>query len=68
MGNMFSFFRNKIYGDRYTDNAWLGENICKWCDQEGINFQNKQTAHATQWQENKQPNQNMGRRPKETFP
>ena len=48
MGNMFSFFQNKIYGDRYTDNVWLGENICKWCDQEGINFQNKQTAHATQ--------------------
>ena len=48
MGNMFSFFQNNIYGDRYTDNTWLGENICKWCDQEGINFQNKQTAHTTQ--------------------
>ena len=26
----------------------LGENIYKWCDQQGINFQNIQTAHTTQ--------------------
>ena len=26
----------------------LGENICKWCDQQGLNFQNIQTAHTTQ--------------------
>ena len=26
----------------------LGENICKWCDQQGLNFQNVQTAHATE--------------------
>ena len=26
----------------------LGENICKWCDWQGLNFQNTQTAHTTQ--------------------
>ena len=26
----------------------LGENICKWCDWQGLNFQNIQTAHITQ--------------------
>ena len=42
----------------------MGENICKWCDQHGINLQNLQTAHAAQYQKNKQPHQKMGRRPK----
>ena len=26
----------------------LGENICKWCAQQGLNFLNMQTAHTTQ--------------------
>ena len=26
----------------------IGENICKWCNQRGLNFQNIQTAHTTQ--------------------
>ena len=26
----------------------LGENICKWCDWQRINFQNIQRAHTTQ--------------------
>ena len=26
----------------------LGENICKQCNQQGLNFQNIQTAHTTQ--------------------
>jgi len=26
----------------------LGENICKWCKQQRLNFQNIQTAHITQ--------------------
>ena len=29
----------------------LGENICKACDWQGINFQNIQTAHTTQQQQ-----------------
>ena len=28
----------------------MGENICKRCDQQGLNFQNIQTAHTTQQQ------------------
>ena len=39
------------------------ENICKWCDQQWINFQNIQTAHTTQ-QQKKQPNPKIGRRTK----
>ena len=34
----------------------MGENICKQCDQQGLNFQNIQTAHKTQ-QQNKQTTQ-----------
>ena len=26
----------------------MGDNICKWCYQQGLNFQNIQTAHTTQ--------------------
>ena len=26
------------------------EDICKWCNQQGLNFQDTQTAHTTQWQ------------------
>ena len=26
----------------------LRENICKWCDQHGFNFQDIETAHTTQ--------------------
>ena len=32
-----------------------------------ISLQNIQVAHAAQYQKNKQPNQKMGRRPKQTF-
>ena len=45
----------------------LGENICKWCDKQGLNFQNTQIAHTTQQQQQKQRNQKMGRRPKKTL-
>ena len=33
----------------------------------GINLQNIQTAHAAQYQKNKQPNPKMGIRSKQTF-
>ena len=26
----------------------LGENICKWCDQEGLTLQNMQITHTNQ--------------------
>ena len=44
----------------------LGENICKWCDWQGRNFQNIQTAHTTQKQTKKPLNNPIktGRRPK----
>ena len=35
----------------------MGEDICKRCNQQGIIIQNIQTAHTTQYQKNKQPNQ-----------
>ena len=41
----------------------LGENICKWCNRQGLNLQNIETAHTSQQQKNKQPNGKMGRRP-----
>ena len=31
----------------------MGENICKWCDQQEINFQHIQTAHRIQQQQQK---------------
>ena len=37
----------------------MGENICKRCGQQGINLQNIQIAHTTQYQKNKQPNQEI---------
>ena len=33
----------------------LGENICKQCNQQGINFQNIQTAYTTQYIYKKNP-------------
>ena len=35
----------------------VGENICKRIDQQGINLQNRQTAHGTQYQ--KKPNNSI---------
>ena len=31
---------------------WNGRKFCKWCDWQGFNFQNIQTAHAAQYQKN----------------
>ena len=45
----------------------MGDNICKRCDRQGINFQNIQTTHIAQYQKSQQPNQKMGRRSKQTF-
>ena len=43
----------------------MEENICKWCDQQGVNIQNVQTAHKTQYQ--KKAIKKIGRRSKQTF-
>ena len=42
----------------------MGENICKWCKQQGVNLQNLQIAHVAQYQKHKQPSQKMDKRPK----
>ena len=39
----------------------MGEDICEWYDGQGLNFQNIQTAHTTQQQQNKQPYPKLGR-------
>ena len=38
----------------------MAENICKWCDLQGINFQNIQTAHTTQYKKKKKPQSKNG--------
>ena len=43
-----------------TTNA-MGDNICKWCNQQGFNFQNIQIPPITEQQKNKQPNQKIWR-------
>ena len=53
--------------NKTKDTSRLGENICKWCDQQRISLQNIQTAHEAQYHQNKQPNPKMGRRSKQTF-
>ena len=40
----------------------MGENICKWNNQHGINLQNIQTAYAAQYLKNKQTNQKNGQK------
>ena len=46
----------------------MGDNNGKWNKQQRVNLQNKQTAHVAQFQKKtKEPNQKLGRRPKQTF-
>ena len=47
----------------------MGENSCKWCNQQELNLQNIRT-HTTQQQQPKNPNnptEKMGRKIKQTF-
>ena len=46
----------------------MGEINSKRNNCQRINFQKIQAAHTTQCQKNKQPNQKVGKRPKQTFP
>ena len=52
---------------KLKNRQFLGENICKWYNWQGLNFQNIQIAHTTQCQKNKIFNQKMGRTLKQTF-
>ena len=45
----------------------MGENNSKWNNWQRINFKNIQAALTIQYQKNKQPNQKVGKRPKQTF-
>ena len=45
----------------------MGENNSKWNDWQRINFLSIQAAHTTQHQKNKQSNQKVGKRLKQTF-
>ena len=45
----------------------MGENNSKGNNWQGINLQNTQVAHTTQYQKNKQPSQKVGKRPEQTF-
>ena len=46
----------------------MGGNNSKWNNWQRINLQLIQIAHTAQYQKNKQSNQNVGRRPKQTSP
>ena len=45
----------------------MEENICKQSSWLRIKIQNVQTTHAAQYQQNKQPDQKMGGKSKQTF-
>ena len=33
-----------------------GENVCKWCDKQGVKYKKIQTYHTSQYQQNQQHN------------
>ena len=45
----------------------MGENNSKWSNWQRTDLKNIQAAHAAQYQKNKQPNQKVGWRTKQTF-
>ena len=48
--------KKKKKKNNLKDNRQNGKNVRKWCDTQGLNLQNIQTAHTTQ-QEQKQTSQ-----------
>ena len=52
---------------RWKEVLRIRENNSKWNNWQRINFQNIQAAHTTLCQKNKQPNQKVEKRPKQTF-
>ena len=52
--------KNTTYG--------MGKNIWKQCDQQGVNIQNTQTVHTTQYRKNKQPIKNWAEELNRYFP
>ena len=45
----------------------MGENNSKRNNGQMVNLRNTQAAHTTQYQKNEQPNQKVGKIPKQTF-
>ena len=52
---------------KQKDNLWNGRKYLQTMQPTGIYLQTIRTAHIAQYQKNKQPNQKMGRRSKQTF-
>ena len=38
----------------------MGENVCKWSNQQGVNLQNIQASHRAIYYKHKKPNQKNG--------
>ena len=62
--NLTAFAQQRKLWTRWKDSPQNGR---KWNNWQRINFQNIQAAHTTQYQKNKQPNQQVGKRHKQTF-
>ena len=56
---------NYKQGEKTAFRVW--ENNSKWSNWQRINLKNVKTAHETQYQKNKWPNQKMRQRTKQTF-
>ena len=61
---MHSKGNNKQYG---KTTLRMGEISCKQSNWQKVNLQNVQAVHEAQHQKNKQPNQKVDRRSKQTF-
>ena len=59
--NMKDFHRKE--NKAKTQLMEMGKNICTWCDKQGNNISNIQTAYTIQYKKRKQANQKMDRRP-----
>ena len=56
----FKFLHSKENHKQNKRTAYImGENICKWCDQQGINLQNIQTAYISQLKKPKTESKNV---------
>ena len=65
--NLKAFAQERKLESRWKHNPQNGKSNSKWNKRQEINFQNIQAAHTIQYQENKQRNQKVGERPKQTF-
>ena len=59
---MFKKKKRSFFNFINKNNLRMEENNSKWNNWQRINFQNIQVAHTTECQNNKEPNQKMGKR------